>query len=86
MERRQILRRALKLKQTNTVNESKMVQPGTGRHQQEMRKTEETGDFMSVNLHKMEIMWGGGEQIEIEEEKRLPHFSEKMLGSYEQIK
>jgi hypothetical protein len=56
MERRQILRRALKLKQTNTVNESKMVQPGTGRHQQEMRKTEETGDFMSVNLHKMEIM------------------------------
>jgi hypothetical protein len=40
---------------------------------------------LSVNLHKMEIMWGE-EQIENEEEKGLPHFSEKMLGSYEQIK
>jgi len=38
------------------VNESKMVQPGTGRHQEEKRNLEETGDFLSVNLHKMEIM------------------------------
>jgi len=62
-----------------------MVQPGTGRHQEEKRNLEETGDFLSVNLHKMEIMWGGGEQIEIKEQKCLPPFSEKMLSSYEQI-
>lgn len=61
------------------------MQPGTGRHQEEKRKIDETGDFLSVNLHKMEIMWGG-EQIENEEEEGLPHISEKMLGSYEQIK
>ena len=63
-----------------------MVQPGTGRHQEEKRKLEETGDFSSVNLHKTEIMWGGREQIENKEVKCLPNFSEKMLGSYEQIK
>ena len=38
------------------MNESKTVQPGTGRHQEEKRKIDETGDFLSVNLHKMEIM------------------------------
>jgi len=62
------------------------VQPGTGKHWEEKRKIEETGDFLSVNLHKTEIMWGGREQIEKELEKCLPNFSEKMLDSYEQIK
>jgi len=38
------------------VNDSKLVQPGTGKHWEEKRKIEETGDFLSVNLHKTEIM------------------------------
>jgi hypothetical protein len=52
------------------------------------RKIQETGDFLPVKLHKMEIMWGrgGGEQAENEEEKSLVHFLEKMLGLFEQIK
>jgi hypothetical protein len=56
-----------------------MVQPDTGRHQKETRKTQETANFLSVRLHKMEM-------IPEEEEKGLPHFSEKILGFYEQIK
>jgi hypothetical protein len=55
MERGEILRRALKLKQTNTVNESKMVQPGTGRHQQETRKIEETGDLCLLTCIKWKL-------------------------------
>jgi hypothetical protein len=72
-------------KQTNAVNASKMVQPCTGRHQNEKRKIQETGDFLPVKLHTMEIMWGG-EQAENEEENSLLHFLEKMLGLFEQIK